>query len=287
MVSTELHELDTKAVADIALAQWFDNAAALLGWADKHGSGLAAIAAFIGIPLVLWQIFQGAWQEQKRAEARRYAALASLPITLSGINSWAKQVASSLKVIYPWVHGQNQGLKPPHFTPPPSADQLIIAIERMIEAAPGDRIGRTLAAIVSDMQVVISRLGEDTVWTARRLKIEEKMIDSNLLLVAQIYARAASLYVDARSLSEGLSIDYSEVARALSIMEIRDGGRPPGSSRLPTVHQLVADANKRALARRPFFQKWYDAIKSFGVRLAALVRNWFNSIWSFFGSLHP
>lgn len=126
----------------------------LLNYADNHGDGLAAIAALVGIPLVLWQIFQGARQERARAKARRYAALAALPMTLSGINRWAQEVADALNAIYPWVLAKTNADPAPEFKPPSSPDDLIAAVERMIEAAPKDRIGKTLAAIVADVQVL-------------------------------------------------------------------------------------------------------------------------------------
>jgi hypothetical protein len=237
---------------------WLQLPNALLVQADQHGAGLAAIAALVGIPLVLWQIFQGARQEKARSRARRYAALASLPMTLSGINVWSKRVVRSLNTIYPWVMGTERARPAPHFDPPPSPDDLISAIEKMIEAAPGDRVGRTLAAIVSDIQVLNSRIGDAAEFEARQLRSQAGMIDSNLMLAASIYARAESLYDPARALSKDAPIDYSRVSSALNIMGVREGDRSTGTSGYPTVHEMVTKAHQRARQRRRGYEKLWD-----------------------------
>lgn len=232
----------------------------VLEYADAHGDGLAAIAALIGIPLVLWQIFQGARQERARARARRYAALAALPLTLSGISRWAKDVASALDQIYPWVVGTAEGTPTPAFSAPSSPDHLISAIERMIEAAPGGHIGKTLAAIVSDIQVLNSRIGDAAEYSPRELRSQAGMIDSNLLLAARIYAGASSLYDAARSLSEDAPVDYSAVSSALNLMQIRERQRQAGAVSHPTVHQMVARAYQRQRQRRRGYEKVLDCV---------------------------
>ena len=233
----------------------------VLSQADKHGDGLAAIAALIGIPLVLWQIFQGARQERARGEARRYAALASLPMTLSGINNWAKDVVRALNRIQPWVLGTARDQPPPVFAPPPSPNDLIAAIERMIEAAPGDRVGKTLAAIVADIQVLNSRIGDHTEYHPANLRSQLGLLDSNYLLAARIYARAESLYNASRKLSDGLPVDYDRVSAALNIMDVRERDRQPGRSAYPTVHEMVDRAYQRQRASRRGYEKARDWIK--------------------------
>jgi len=221
-----------------------DKLNAVLAWADIHGSGLAAIAAFVGIPLVLWQILQGALQERKTARARRYAALASLPMTLAGINAYARQVAQSLNAIYPWVMGIERAAPQPTFDPPPPPVHLISAIEQMIEAAPGDRVGQTLAAIVSDIQVLNSRLQDSEM--EGNLRSQTGMIDSNLLITARIYARAEALYDECRALSDDAPVDHDRMMSALSIMDIHE--REVHGRRLvhPSVHDLIRRSAERA-----------------------------------------
>jgi hypothetical protein len=231
----------------------------VLALADDHGDGLAAIAALVGVPLIIWQIFQGARHERKKARARRYAALASLPMTLSGINRWAKEVAQALNAIEPWVSGDARTEPPPTFAPPPSPDHLISAIEQMIEAAPGGRIGKTLAAIVSDIQVLNSRIGDAAEYHPARLRSQHGAIDSNLYLAAQIYSRAESLYDSARSLSADAPIDHSRVATALNIMDVREGERRVKSA-FPTAHEMNDRAGTTARQRRRGWEKIRDWI---------------------------
>lgn len=233
----------------------------VLTQADVHGDGLAAIAALIGIPLVLWQIFQGARQERRRARARRYAALASLPMTLSGINNWSKNVVRALNGIRPWVMGTARDQPPPEFSAPPSPDHLIAAIERMIEAAPGGRVGKTLAAIVTDIQVLNSRMGDPAEYRPNELRSQAGMLDSNYLLAARVYARAESLYDDSRTLSEGAPVDYARVSSALNIMGVRKRERRAGEPAYTTVHELVDRAYEKERQRRRGYQKLRDWVK--------------------------
>ena len=232
----------------------------VLALADKHGAGLAALAALISVPILLWQIFQGARQERARARARRYAALASLPMTLSGINVWAKQVVRCLNDIYPWAIGAAGHVPQPRFNPPPSPDHLISAIEKMIEAAPGDDVGKTLAAIVADIQVLNSRIGEAAEFEGHRLRSQMGMIDSNMFLAARIYARAESLYDSCRALSEDAPIDYARVSAALSIMGIHEGELRAEPALYPTAHDMATKAHQRALERRCVFEKLRDSV---------------------------
>lgn len=234
-----------------------DTAHLVLAFADKHGDGLAAIAALIGIPLIISQIFQGARHERKKARARRYAALASLPMTLSGINRWSKDVASALNAIHPWVSGEARTGPAPTFVAPASPDSLISAIEQMIEAAPGERIGETLAAIVSDIQVLNSRIGE--LAESQDLRSQYGSIDSNLYLAAKIYARASSLYDPARSLSDNAPIDFSSVSSSLNIMNVREGERRRKTA-FPTAHDMNNRAYKKSRQQRRGWEKIRDWI---------------------------
>ncbi len=248
-------------------------AKAALALADKHGDGLAAVAALIGIPLVLWQIFQGARQERLRAKARRYAALASLPMTLSGINVWAKQVVRSLNAIYPWVMGAERAQPAPNFDPPASPDHLISAIEKMIETAPGDRVSKTLAAIVSDIQVLNSRIGDAAEFEGRQLRSQATMIDSNLLLAARIYARAESLYDPARALSEDAPLDHSRVSSALNIIGVRERPRPADHRAFPTAHEMARRDYEKARNRRRGYEKLRDwCVEAWRARRHAKIR---------------
>ncbi|WP_136163622.1 hypothetical protein [Sphingomonas flavalba] len=233
---------------------------AVLTYTDDRSGGLTAIAALIGIPLLLFQIFQGARQERGRAHARRYAALAALPMTLSGVNRWAKDVAQSLKAIDPWLKGTERDQPAPAFDPPPSPDHLISAIEQMIEAAQGGYISKILAAIVSDIQVLNSRISDAKNYKGRHLRIETSMIDSNLFIAARIYARAESLYDASRSLSNNVPVDYSRVRSALHNMGIHEQDLPARSSVYPTVHQMIERAHQKQISRKRRYKKICDAI---------------------------
>lgn len=228
---------------------------AIMAYADDHGAGLAAISALVAIPFLLAQITQNGRQDRRRIRARRLAALSTLPITLSGINAWAKAAADSQVAIYPWAK-RTHGSRPfPTYKPPPSPSHLIDAIERMIEADPKHRIALTLAAIVADIQVLSARLGENKNFTEHKVRGQMLSIDDNLIRAAAIYSRAESLYDDARKLSDGVPLDYVRMGVALSIMDIREGS-------YEDVHLMLSRAAKRdRLRNRSLYEKFSDHVK--------------------------
>lgn len=232
-----------------------DIAQTALQFGDDHGTGIAAITALLGIPILLWQITQGSRQEKRRIHARRMAALSTLPMTLSGINEWAKAAAKSQTAIYAWAKGQQPGQIAPAYFSPPSPDNLIEAIERMIEAAPKDRIAKTLIAIVAEIQVLNSRLSDTENFTQRGFRSQHFSIDDNILRSAAIYSLAESLYEDARKLSEGVNRDFDRMAAALSIMDVREGN-------YDEVHNMLNRAAEKARIRNhPRHQKIWDWTK--------------------------
>lgn len=195
----------------------------VLQFAGDHGTALGAIAALVGIPILIFQIRQARKQEKHRLDARRMAALSTLPMTLSGINRWATAAAKSQRAVYKWVTRDEVEEPQPPYEPPPSPDHLIDAIERMIEAAPRDRIARTLTAIVAQIQVLAARLSEAEDFTPTKIRGQAGVIDDNLLMAASIYSLADSLYDDARKLSERVPSDFDRMASVLNILGIRDG----------------------------------------------------------------
>ena len=226
----------------------------VLNFADKHGSGLAALAALVGIPVLLYQIFQTARQEKARARARRVAALSALPMTLSGINAWANEVTSALVEIRPWATGARRDEPMPTFRPPATPSHLIGAIENMIEADPKGSVGLTLAAIVSDVQVLSSRISDGSWFRADQVRRNVGAVSDNIIKAATIYARAESLYAASRKISEDAPVDYARVEGALNIMGIRE-------SQFSDVHNLLAHRYERDQRRRNVYERLRDWTK--------------------------
>lgn len=230
------------------MLHWIGHAyVALISYMDTHGTGLAAIAAILGVPFVVWQITENGRQENRRIEARRLAALSTLPMTLHGINAWAKAAAQTQTAIYPWTKRRMHGQQPPAYEPPPSPNHLIEAMERMIEAAPKDRVALTLAAIVSEIQVLNSRLSDVGQFTVHNISGQQWSIDDNLIRAAAIYSLAESLYGDARKLSDDVPRDFTRMASALNIMGVRDGNHAEAHELLS---RMAAKAERYRLARR-------------------------------------
>jgi hypothetical protein len=232
----------------------------ILPFLDNHGGALAALAALIAVPFLFWQIFQSAWHERRRLRRRYLAALATLPMTLSGIAGWTTATAKALGQIYPWVLNPNREPAAPRFEPPRTPDDLILAVERMIEASPNGRDARVLAAIVSEIQILSSRLRDWTVFRHGDLGGQRGMIDDNILLAASIYTRAESLFDRARNVSERAPLDYDRMRSALNIMDIRP-------EQFEAVHESLE--RRRNLQRRRGYETLLD-----GWRNRATMKAW-------------
>jgi len=228
----------------------------LLRFLDDHGNALAAIAALIGIPILILQITQSGRQEKRRIKARRLAAMSTLPMTLSGINAWATAAARSQARVYRWVKRDDPLNAMPPYEPPPSPDHLIAAIERMIEAAPHEPTARTLAAIVAQVQVLWSRTAAIEQFAPTRIRNQIGMIDDNLLMAASIHAHADSLYDEARSFADNAPDDFDRMRSVLNIMELRTGN-------FDDAHALLGRRAERArMARRRGYEKAWDWLKA-------------------------
>lgn len=191
-------------------------------------------------------------------------------MTLTGINTWAKDVSRSLTAIYPWAKRRAGNNPPPEFKPPASPDHLIGAIERMIEAEPKDRIAKTLAAIVAEIQVLHSRISNVDEFSPGRIDGQEWSIDDNLLKAATIYALASSLYDDARKLSDDHPRNFPDIASALNIMNVRDGNHEE-------VHRMLATAaEKDRRNRRWFYEKWWEWVSA----RPAKIGGWWTRLWA-------
>lgn len=236
----------------------------------NHNGGLATLAAIIGVPIILFQVFQGSRQERRRLDARRLAALSTLPITLSGINAWAQEVGAALAAIYPWTQGRNSDLPPPPFAPPPSPDALIAAIERMIEAAPKHRVASTLAAIVADMQVLNSRMSHVSEYRPERLASQSALIDDNILRAAAIYSRAESLYDEARKISEAVPLNFERMAVALTVMQIYEGNHD-------STHKMFVRRWQRSRANRPWYVKGSEWMVRTRASASTAIERWFRN----------
>lgn len=122
-----------------------------LHWVTTYKDVLAPLIASLGITFLLFQITQAARHERARLLRRRRAATAALPLTLSTLSQYASDMIRALAPIQRWLASGKQKAEP-EYEKRDIPYEAITAIERMIEVAPNDKIGRSLAAILSDVQ---------------------------------------------------------------------------------------------------------------------------------------
>ena len=226
----------------------------VLEFCDAHGTGLAAIAAIAAIPFLLWQITQTSRQERHRIRARKLAALATLPVALNAIVDWATAAARALEAI---GSVQVRIGRLPYVAPPPSSN-LIEAVERMIEADPQHRIALTLAAIISEIQVLEARLSAVDLSSPARARATMGAVDDNLVRAASIYALAESLLGDARAVSENVPQDFVRMRNALNLLNLRE-------DRYPEAHGIIERAAQQAQASqtiRERIARWFAPVRT-------------------------
>jgi hypothetical protein len=193
-----------------------------IAWFTTYKDVLGVLVAAVGIPILLFQITQGASQERERLRRRRIAATATLPLTLSTLSGYPQGMMSALGPIQYWAAHRQAGADSV-FDAPAVPAGAIFSVEQMIEAAPTDAVARSLAAIVSDIQVLSSRTNGLRSGNASELRAQCSMVDDNVILAAKIYARIGRLFDYARTYSDEPDPPIARVRSALNLAGLRDG----------------------------------------------------------------
>lgn len=221
-------------------------------WLSANKDQLTVLVALIGLPIVFVQITQGARQERKRLERRRIAATATLPLTLSSLSQYAREMMRALAVLESWF-GSRDRSHVPVFDGPEVPQDAIAAVEQMIEAAPNKRVAHQLAAIVSDIQVLSARTNGLRSGDASELLSNSLSNRVNIVLAGDIHARAEDLFDYARSYSEQPDPPADRVQSALNIAGIRD-------HQYPHVHERLARRLEEQRAPKPWYHRLWNAI---------------------------
>ncbi|AGH49283.1 hypothetical protein G432_07790 [Sphingomonas sp. MM-1] len=164
-------------------------------WIAVNKEQLGILITGAGVPLLLWQVTQSGRQERRRLRRRHAAARSTLPLTLSAICAYAGRAGAELRPMFYFYRGRGPHLE---FTPPVASDQIIAAIERMIEAASKEEIAHRLADIASRMQVLSARMNGLVVSPS----VFRSLVGELILDAAEIDALASSLFAFARRHTE-------------------------------------------------------------------------------------
>ena len=151
--------------------------------------------------------------EEERREARLNAMRAALSPTLSSLCAWAEAVGISLRdlpVKSPMPKADRE-----KFAPPKVSETDLNLIVSVIEAADNDKVRTRLTRLISNIQVLTSRL--TLITNARNgLSVMANDVDVNLLDAAIIYAQASSCFGYARRTQDTVSpVSWDDVDNAM------------------------------------------------------------------------
>jgi len=191
-------------------------------WQTLLAGVLAVLAAVIGSVLLWRQIRLSKEQEAERRRRRFNAARATMPLLLSGICAYARDIASVLRSIHRSAGQYAFGADSLINNAPALPGELTPALERLIESTGDDELAKHIADLLSQIQIINARISEiprlSPAAGGLQLMIEDYMIQA-----ASIYAAASSLFGFARREAPDLaSSERMEVRSALNLLEIRD-----------------------------------------------------------------
>ncbi|MGR9204177.1 hypothetical protein ACU8OG_09580 [Rhizobium leguminosarum] len=179
----------SKAVTAVGSLKWIDTTLA---------TGLAAVAAaYFSVRAVHSQINQAERTEQRRNDAKRAAARAVLPLTLSKLCGYAKDSSEAMltlrAVCVSGILPRTAAL--PQF--PAIPDAAITDLKELIEYLdPGDR--RTIAELIGDLQVQAARMLGIEADRRGISSVTLHNIETYVGDAAKIYARSSMLFDYAR-----------------------------------------------------------------------------------------
>lgn len=181
------------------LHDWQDLAGAV---ASTFVAGVAIVVSISALRAAKDQVEFGRKQlelvrrhEEERREARLNAMRAALNPTLSSLCAWAETVSASLRDLP--VKNPIPRAEKEKFAPPKVSETDLGLIVSVIEAADDDNVRRRLNRLISNIQVLTSRL--TLISNVRNgLSVMANDVDVYLLDAAIIYAQATSCFGYAR-----------------------------------------------------------------------------------------
>lgn len=195
----------------------------VVSWMDRWQTmltGLAAlIAAAVSVYFLRKQIAQAESSENHRRKRRLAAARSRLQMTLSTISHYGSDSIAFLKRLRDAV-GANQPVPaladaPRPILPEPS----VLALEAVIEATDSDEFAGFLADLISEMQVLNSRLSA-LPEEAQALGVHN--LDAYLMNAAKIHAFASGAFPYARreTTEPPTELDWSDVTSAFRLQHV-------------------------------------------------------------------
>lgn len=194
-----------------------------ISWMDRWQTmltGLAAlIAAAVSVYFVQKQIEQTESAEAHRRKRRLAAARSRLQLTLSTVSHYGSDSIVFLKRLRDAVSVDGAIPTLADAPRPILPEPAVLALEAVIEATDSDSFAGFLADLISEMQVLNSRLS-GLPDQARELGIGN--LDSYLMNAAKVYAFASGSFPYARRETEEppTRLDWADVVSALRLQHM-------------------------------------------------------------------
>lgn len=200
---------------------WYD-------WQSLIGGILAIVAAFVGAWLLYKQIRQVERHENERRNRRIAAVRATLPLILSGICQFAREMINELSSARTQLGNGTTIPTSSSFSPPPVPTAFVAALQDMIEATGDTAIVDLLSEIIGEIQVLSARAGSLIDVRSRGIMGVGSNLDEYLVQAARLHALAGGLFEYARRRDEDApsAIAWDRVASALHASHVDDHTHP-------------------------------------------------------------
>lgn len=190
----------------------------------------ALVALWVALKMnsiVRKQLEQSEHHEKARLERRYIAARSTLPMVLTEICRYAIEVTNYLRPIHQQL-ALTPGKMPATELPPPVPEKLFAPIERMIESAENEQVVLLLRKIVSQIQILNSRLVDRLTPRPISMVVLTHEIDINLRQCALIHATSGALFEFARFQTEDVpeAVDWDMFYNSLGVLDIDDHTYP-------------------------------------------------------------
>lgn len=204
-------------------------------WQTLESGALAVGAAGLGAILLNRQIGQAERIERTRTRRRFNAVRATLPLTLSGMISYATAVTVTLMELHPHLNelGQYDG-DPPTITSPSPPSELVPSLQDMIEATDDESAIGLISDLIAQVQILAVRIGSlNEEIRAGNVAIPLN-VESYIIQAGTIYAEAAAMFQFARRQSDTVSatVSWDDVRSGLNVMGARQ-------HRFPRLHETL------------------------------------------------
>lgn len=202
---------------------WLEIYGFVKDWQTLLAALIALGAALKMNSIVQSQLQQAERHEDARLERRYIAARSTLPMVLTEVCRYAIDVTNYLRPIHQQL-AVSPGKMATTQSPPPVPDRLFAPIERMIEATENERVVLLLRKIVSEIQILNSRMIDRLTPKPIGMVVLTHEIDINLRQCALIHATSGALFEFARFQSEDVpeAVNWDMFYNSLGVLDIDD-----------------------------------------------------------------